>query len=328
MKIFFYSLREYDELEYCRKFQKEFGIDFSYSKEYPSDNTIPLAEGCDAVSITPCDMSAPVLEKFYKIGVRHILCRSIGYDHVDLAKAKELKMRVSNVSYPPNGVANYAIMLILMCTRKIMHIMKRAELQDYSLQGKIGRDISTCTIGVVGTGRIGSTVIKHLSSFGCHILAYDPYPNKEAAQYAEYVNLDKLMTQADIITLHANATEDNYHMIDRESLKKMKDGVVIVNTSRGKLIDDEALIEAIESGKVAAAGLDVLENENGLYYYNRAGEAMNHRNLAILRSFPNVILSPHTAFYTQENVADMVKGCFESMQAFGTGKTASHEIVL
>lgn len=326
MKIFFYSLRPYDELPFCEQFRKSTGIDFDYTTDYPDMNNADLAKGADAVSFTPCAMPQELIAKFASLGIRYFLCCSIGYDHVDLATAARYGIRVSNVGYTPNGVANYAIMLMMMSLRRMGHIMKRVELQDYSLKGKIGRDISNVSVGVIGTGRIGTTVIRHLSGFGCRMYAYDLYPNQEAARYAEYVDLDTLLANSDVITLHTNATEENFHLINENTLAKMKDGVVIVNTARGKLIDDKALIRAIESGKVGAAGLDVVENEEGLYYYNHMGEAMQRDDLAILRSFPNVIVSPHTAFYTMQDVSQMIEGCFESLQLFAAGRENPHEV--
>lgn len=328
MKICFYALREFDELKYCEQYKKQYGIDYIYTTEYPSPENIVLAEGCDAVSMTPCDMSEPMVKGFHEIGIKYITCRSVGYDHVSLEAARRYNMKVSNVSYLPDGVANYAIMLMMMCTRRMAHIMKRAELQDYSLKNKLGRDICHCVIGVIGTGKIGATVIRHLAGFGSKILAYDPYENEELKEVAEYTDLDTLLEKADVISLHMNATEKNYHMINRETIGKMKSGVILINTARGKLIDSEALIEGIKTGKIGGAGLDVLENENGLYYYNRMGENIANDTLAILKSFPNVILSPHTAFYTEEDVRDMVKGCFESVDGFAKGIQTVHEIRL
>lgn len=328
MKIFFYTLRDFDELAFAKKCTDKYGIEFEYTGDYPNEENYVLAKGADAVSMTPCDMSAPMVEKFASIGVKYILCRSIGYDHVDLAKAKECGMRVSNVCYPPSGVANYAIMLMLMLQRNIVSILKRAELQDYSLKGKIGADISFETIGVIGTGRIGRTVIEHLAGFGCRILCYDPYQKEEVKKYAEYVTLDELFAQSDAITLHTNATEENHHLLDAAAFSKMKDGVLIVNTARGKLIDTDALVEALESGKVGGAALDVLEKEDGLYYYNRIGDVIANRDMALLRSFPNVILSPHTAFYTTQAVGHMVESCFEAAAAFEKGEKTEHEVRL
>ncbi len=328
LKICFYALRDfdYDELYFTKELSKETGIDYVWSPDYPDMNNADLAKGCVAVSFPPCACPRELMEKFRSLGVKYICCRSIGYDHVNLNDAKELGLRVSNVGYTPNGVANYAIMLMLMCLRRMGHILKRVELQDYSLKAKIGRDISNCTIGVIGTGRIGTTVLQHLSGFGCRLLAYDLYQNDAAKKVAEYVDLDTLLKEADVITLHVNANESNYHIICKDSLAKMKDGVVIVNTARGKLIDDRALIDAIESGKVGAAGLDVVENEDGLYYYNHMGDVMNREDLAILRSFPNVIISPHTAFYTRQDVREMVEGIFTAVQLFEEGKENPHEV--
>ena len=195
------------------------------------------------------------------MGVKYLLCRSIGYDHIPLETAKKLGMRVAHSHYPPEGVANYAIMLMLMCTRKMNQTMLRAAAQDYTLPGKMGKDLSNCTVGVIGTGKIGRTVIAHLQGFGCKILAYDLYQSDEVAQMAEYVPLDELYARSDVITLHTNATAENHHLINAESLAKMKDGMLIVNTARGALIDEEALIAALESGKVYAAGLDVVSTE-------------------------------------------------------------------
>lgn len=319
MKIFFYVLREYDERAFCEKYKKETGIDFDGSPEYPSLENADLARGCDAISFTPCRMTSELVHAFAERGVKYLCCRSIGYDHVNREAVQECGMRLSNISYPPNGVANYAIMLMMMCGRRIKPIMDRAAVQDFSLKGKIGRDISSSTVGVIGTGRIGTTVIRHLAGFGCRILAYDPKPNKEAQEAAEYVSLDTLYRESDFITLHANVTDEDIHMIDADALAEMKDGVILVNTSRGRLIDTKALIMALETGKVGAAGLDVLEEESGLYYYNRIGDVIVNHDMAILRSFPNVILSPHTAFYDEVNVEYMVRGIFESVDGFANG---------
>lgn len=327
MKIFFYDLRPYDELPAAQKICAEMGIEFEHCEEYPDETNYVLAKGFDAISTTPCDLSAPMLEKFHSVGVKYILCRSIGYDHVDLEKAKELGLRVSNVDYPPTGVANFAIMLMMMCARRITHILERGRVQDFLLEGKLGMDISYATIGVIGTGKIGATVIRHLSPFGCRLICYDPYRNEEAAKHAEYMELDQLFAEADIITIHTNATEENYHLLNKDAFAKMKDGVIVINTARGKLINTPDLIEALESGKVGAAALDVLEKEDGLYYYDRVGDVIANHEMAVLRSFPNVILSTHTAFYTVQAVENMVRGCCEGAAAFEKGEKSRHEII-
>ena len=255
MKIMFYALRPFDEQAYCEPYSKQYGIDYAYTAEVPTPDNLELAKGCDAVSTNPCLIAPEYLEAWAAMGVKFLPCRSIGYDHIPQQKAKELGMRISHSWYPPAGVADYAIMLMLMCNRKVGQILRRADAQDYSLSGKMGRDITRMTVGVIGTGNIGRTVLRHLSGFGCKLLAYDLYPNDEARQYAEYVDLDTLYKSCDIITLHTNATAANRHMIDANAIAKMKNGVVLINTARGTLIDPEALINGLESGKIGAAGL-------------------------------------------------------------------------
>lgn len=327
MSIFFYALREFDELACAGKESAERGVRFGHSPAYPEPGNYALARGYEGLSVTPCDMSAPVLEAFHDLGIRYILCRSVGYDHVDLDRARALGMRVGYVGYPPTGVANYAIMLMLMACRRWPLIQKKSELQDYTLKGKIGLDLSMRTVGVVGTGRIGAAVIRGLSGFGCKMLAYDPYPNPAVAALAEYVPLERLLEESDVITLHANVTAENHHMLDDAAFARMKQDAIVVNTSRGKLIDHEALIRSLERGRLWGAALDVLEDENGLYYYDRAGDDIANREMAVLRSFPNVILSPHTAFYTTEAVKCMVRGCFEDYEAFAAGRDPEYTAV-
>ena len=314
MKIFAYCLREFDEKPMFDRLAGEFDAQYGYSTAYPEPDNVELARGYDAVSCTPCNMGADMLQRFYDVGVRYVATRSIGYDHIDLEKAKQLGMGVCRVSYEPETVADYAIMLMLMCCRNMPHIMNRSLVQDYGLKGKMGRDISDCTVGIIGAGQIGCTVIRHLSGFGCRLLAYDLYRNPQMDGLAEYVSLEQLYTESDIITLHAPATTENYHLIDSGALSRMKDGVILINTARGSLVDTEALINGLESGKVGHAALDVLENEAGLYYANRMGDVIVNRQMAVLRSFPNVILSPHTAFYTEKVVWNMAYKTFKGVQ--------------
>ena len=162
MKIFAYSFREFDEKPFWDKLIKDFNAEYDYSTEYPNPDNVHLAAGYDAISATPCNLDADMLERFYAVGVRYIATRSIGFDHIDLKKAKELGMGVCHVSYAPQTVADYSIMLMLMCCRNICHILERSKVQDYTLKGKMGKDLSDCTVGIIGTGQIGKTVIKHL----------------------------------------------------------------------------------------------------------------------------------------------------------------------
>ena len=306
MKIFVYSYREFDEAEYFQKFSEEYGVELGISRDDPTMENAYLAEGYEYVSIITTKIDAELMERFHELGVKMISTRTIGYDHVDIAAAKRLGMHVSNVSYSPECVADYTVMLMLMSIRKMKRIMQREEINDFSLPGIQGRELPNFTVGVLGTGRIGRAVIRDLSGFGCKIYAYDKYENDSVKEYAQYADLDTIYRECDLITLHMPLLDDNFHLIDGDAIAKMKEGVVIVNTARGGLIDTKALIEGIESGKISAAGLDVIEDEFGMYYYDRKSDILSKRDLYILRGFPNVIVTPHMAFYTDQAVSDMV----------------------
>lgn len=318
MKLFVYSLREFDERQYFDIWCEKNGVTYEATTEAPKMENLHLAQGCDAISIITTPMDGEMLKVLHEGGVKCVSTRTVGYDHVDLKTAKELGMTVCNAPYPSNSVANYTIMLMLMCCRKVTHILQRAALQDYSLNGKIGMELSNCTVGIIGTGKIGRTVAARLKGFGCRILAHDLYRSKEVEKVVEYVDLDTLYRESDIISLHMPSTDENFHMIDENALKKMKHGVILINTARGSLIDSTAMIAGLESGKIGAAGLDVIENETALYYYNKMGQPMDNKELALFRAFPNVIVTPHTAFYTEEAVEHMVKnsiaGCLHALQ--------------
>lgn len=318
MKLFVYSLREFDEKLYFDEWCARCGVTYEATTQAPSMDNLYLAKGADALSIITTPVDGEMLKVLKDYGIKCISTRTVGYDHVDLQTANEMGITVCNAPYPPNSVANYTIMLMLMCCRKVVPIMKRAELQDYSLNGKIGVELSNATVGIIGTGKIGKTVIERLKGFGCRILAHDIYVSSEVEKLAEYVDLDTLYRECDIISLHMPSTPENFHMLDEAAIGKMKQGVILINTARGSLVDSEALIAGLEQRKIGAAGLDVIENETALYYYNRMGQPMDNRELALLRAFPNVIVTPHTAFYTEEAVEHMVKnsiaGCLHAVK--------------
>ncbi len=320
MKIFFYALRQYDELKYVQKFAEQYNFEYDYTSDYPTMENVNLAKGYDGVSIITNPMYPEILNAFHAVGVKYISTRSIGYDHIDVNYANSIGMRVSHVVYSPNSVANYTIMLILMACRNMPWIMKKADCQDFTLKGKVGKELSTSTVGIIGTGNIGKTVIKHLSGFGCKMLAYSLYEDEEVKKYAEYVSLDELLRESDIITLHVPGNAQNTHLIDADAFEKMKDGVIIVNTARGLIIDTKALIESLKSGKIGFAALDTFEGETGLYYLNKETERLDNDNMALLKSFPNVILSPHMAFYTEQAVSDMVENSIKGLLGFEKGE--------
>lgn len=326
VRLFVYSMRTFDELPCFEKFCAKYQVEYAYTTETPCLENLELARGYDVVDIITTIFNRPMIDKLHEMGVRCIATRTIGYDHVDVEYAKSLGIGVIHISYSPNSVADYTIMMMLMGCRRMKHIMERAAIQDYTLKGKIGREIQDCTVGIVGTGRIGKTVIRHLSGFGCRMLAYDLYESEEVKKDAQYVDLETLYRECDIITLHAPATEDNYHMINADAIRSMKQDVILINCARGSLIDTDALIDGIESGKIGFAGLDVVEHESGLYYFNRMGEPLNNPKLAILRSYSNVLVSPHTAFYTDEAVANMAENSIIGAIKFMNGEHTPFEV--
>ncbi len=328
VKLFVYDMREYDELGYFKDICRERSVQLGWTSQYCTIDTAEMARGYDVVSTMPVTIDRPLIKAWVDMGVKALATRNIGLDHIDLDACRELGLRVSNAPYAPDSVANYAIMLAMMCLRKVPQTLDRARVQDYTLEGRLGRDVSGCTVGVVGTGSIGGTVIRHLKGFGCKILAYDLYPNDRVAQDATYVELDELLAQSDVVTLHAPLTKENRHMIDDRALALMKPDAVLVNTARGALIDTVALIGALEDGRLGGVALDVLEREDGLYYADRRGDVIKNREMAVLRSFPNVILTPHAAFYTDVDVRQMVENCIEGAIAMATGKIEGCRLVV
>lgn len=320
MKMYVYSMRETDELPYFERFCRENDVEYAYTTQTPCMENLSLAAGYDIVNIITTVINTEMIDKWHELGVRCIATRTIGYDHIDYNYAKSLGMGVIHITYSPASVADYAIMMMLMGCRRIPYIMQKAQIQDYTLDGEIGIELPDATVGVIGTGRIGRTLIRHLSGFGCRLLAYDIYESDEVRDYAQYTDLDTIFRECDIITLHAPATQDNYHMIDAAAIEKMKRGVILINCARGSLIDTQALIDGIETGKVGFAGLDVIEQESGLYYFNRMGEPLNNPQLAILRSYANVLVTPHTAFYTEQAISDMVENSIVCAKAYINGE--------
>lgn len=307
MKIFVYSLREYDERVFFDRFSEKYGVEYGSTGETPCMENAYMAEGYDAIDIITSPINKELVDKFYELGVRCIATRTIGYDHIDYVHAREIGMGVVNITYSPSTVADYTVMMILMGLRKIKHIVQRTQVQDYTLKGKIGRELRDCKVGVIGAGKIGERVISELSGFECKVYTSDPVEKESVKAFAEYVEMDQLIRESDIITLHVPGTLENYHMLGAEAFANMKEGVGIVNCARGMLIDSQVLIENLESGKVGFACLDTIEDEHGLYYFDRMGQPLDNRSMAILKAFPNVIVTPHMAFYTDEAVSNMVE---------------------
>ncbi len=326
MKIVVYSVMEQEKPIY-HVLAKEFDLEFVFCKQPPTRENVHLAQGAEAITCITTPITADLIETLHGAGVRYISTRSVGYDHIDTAKAKELGVGVGHSAYSPHNVAEYALMFILMATRKGGIVAEAFGRQDYSLPGKMGILLQQSTVGVVGTGKIGSTVIHMLAGFGCKILAYDPYPNSAVKGVATYVSQAELFAQSDIITLHTPATKENYHLINRSTIATMKDGVILVNTARGTLIDTDHLIKALQSGKVGFAALDVIEGETGIYYRDFTGKEVPHKGITTLSKFPNVLLTPHTAFFTKQATAETVRNAIEACVHELQGKENPFKIV-
>ncbi|MDR1096097.1 MAG: D-lactate dehydrogenase VanH-A [Spirochaetaceae bacterium] len=340
LKLTVYTERP-DEKLYFERFGRQFGVELVERTEDPAVDTAHFAGGAPCVTIITTLVDAVLLEAFRERGVRFISTRSIGTDHIDLQAAARLGIRVGNVSYDPDAVSNYTVMLILMAIRQVKNIARLSVAGDFSLRhGVQGRNLRNLTVGVAGTGRIGKRVIEHLSSFGCPVLVYShrrslarrPGESGQedvlAQKHARYVDWDEFLASSDIISLHLHPTPETYHIINRDAIARMKDGVILVNTARGGLVDSEALIEAVENGKVSGAALDVHEDELSLYYKDLRGQPLSNRSLAVLRSFPNVIVTPHTAFYTDQTVSDMVENTIRSCLHFANSESNPWEVPL
>jgi D-specific alpha-keto acid dehydrogenase len=269
-----------------------------------SEGNVGLAFGNRCISVGhKTHIANATLLALRRVGVTYISTRSIGYDHVDVDHANSIGITVGNVSYSPHSVADFTLMLMLMLVRDAMQILTRAAARDYRLSDVRGRELRDLTIGIIGTGRIGIAVMDRLSGFGCRVLAYDKRP-KTAGDYRPLV---EVLQQSDIVTLHTPLTADTHHLLDRERIAQMKRGAFIINTGRGSLLDTEALIRAVESGRLGGAALDVLEGEEGIYYTDRRDNPLESELLLRLHELPTVIISPHTAYYTDHALSDIVQ---------------------
>ncbi len=306
MRVLAYEVRD-DEKEYFNQYSEKFHIDLIMTDQVPTIENASLAQGCEGITMLgQGKIDALLLDEYKRLKVKCITTRTIGYDHIDVAYAKKIGLSVCNAQYEPNGVAEYTVMLMMLCLRHYKAALWRMQVNDYSLQGLNGRELRNLTVGIIGTGRIGTQVAKILSGFGCRIIGYNRHPG-QASQWLTYTDLDTLYKESDIITIHLSLNEQTYHMINADTINKMKDGVILINCARGALMQTDALIAAIEQQKIGALGLDCLEDEEGIYHLNRRDEIFSNRSMAYLRQFPNVVMTQHMAFYTDAAVSRMVE---------------------
>lgn len=325
MKIAFYSTKPYDRI-WFEPLAKEYGFSLHFMEVPCNEETIFMAAGYDAICIFVNDyVNKQMIETLYEMKVKAILLRSAGYNHVDI-KAAEDKIAVLRVpSYSPEAVAEYAAALLLSVNRFTHKAYGRTRDFNMSINGLMGRDLNNKTAGVIGTGKIGQAMIRILEGFGMSVLAYDPYPVKGLE--VEYVSLDELMRKADVISLHCPLTKETKHMIDKKAISKMKENVYLINTSRGALIDTEALIEGLLDKKFAGVGLDVYEEEEGVFYEDRSNDIMEDDLLARLTTFPNVIITSHMGFFTREAMQSIAIETLENAYALENGLPLINKVV-
>jgi D-lactate dehydrogenase len=295
-------------------------LDFRLSAE-----TAPLANGAQAVCVFVNDqVDQPCLEALAGQGVKLVALRCTGFNNVDIAAARALNLTVTRVPvYSPYAVAEHAVALLLTLNRKIHRAFNRVREFNFSLGGLIGFDLHGKTAGIVGSGKIGRIVAQILRGFGMKVIAYDPYPNREwAAQHGvEYVDAAALAGRSDVISLHVPLTPETKYIIRRETLSLMKPGVILINVSRGALIDTTALIEALKAARLGGVALDVYEEEEGIFYEDLSGQVLDDDELARLISFPNVLVTSHQAFLTHEALADIARTTVANLEALATGKS-------
>ena len=318
IKIAFFDAKNYDKPSF-EKYGKEQGVTFKYFETKLSEDTVELAKGYDGVCVFVNDtVNAAVIDKLYEYGVKVIALRCAGFNNVDVKHAYE-KIHVFRVpAYSPYAVAEHAMALLLTSIRRIHKAYIRTRDFNFSLNNLTGFDLHGKTVGVVGTGKIGKVFIDICKGFGMKVLAYDKFPQKDGD--VEYVSLDELFQNSDVISLHCPLTEETYHMIDKSSIDQMKKGVAIINTSRGALIDAEALLDGIKSRKVGAACLDVYEEESDIFFEDFSGHIVEDDTLARLISMPNVIVTSHQAFLTEEALSNIAETTVQNIiDYFKTG---------
>lgn len=263
-----------------------------------------LAQGKRCISVGHKHrVTGPILLALRQAGVRYISTRSAGYDHIDVELAEKVGISVENVAYSPDSVADYTLMLMLMAVRHAKSTLSRSQAHDYRLSDVCGRELRDMTVGVIGTGRIGAAVVTRLQGFGCRVLANDRYPKTSA----EYVPLDGLLRESDIVTLHTPLNEDTHHLLTRQRIEQIRTGAFIINTGRGALLDTAALLDALESGRLGGAALDVVEGEEGVFYSDFRRRPIGSQLLLRLQQLPNVLITPHAAYYTDHALRDIVE---------------------
>ena len=328
--IAFFGTKPYDESSFNDK-NKEFGFEIRYYKGHLNKNNVLLTQGVDAVCIFVNDTAdVAVIDAMADNGVKLLALRCAGFNNVDLKAAKGKLPVVRVPAYSPYAVAEYSLALMLSLNRKIHRAYWRTRDGNFSLNGLMGFDMHGKTIGIIGTGKIAKILIRLLKGFGMRILAYDLYPDMKFAgeEGISYVSLDELYRESDIISLHCPLTDQTKYMIDKDSIDKMKEGVMIINTGRGQLINTNDLIEGLKEKKIAAAGLDVYEEEGEYFYEDKSDKIIDDDVLARLLSFNNVIVTSHQAFFTKEALHNIAETTLQNIEDFRCHRPLVNEVIL
>lgn len=323
MKILFYDTKKYDRQSFEQALEKfpEVSIDFTSSDLDPI--TAFLAQGYDAVcAFVSSDVSAPTLEVLHQLGVGLVLMRCAGFNNVDMEVAEKYGIQVMRVpGYSPEAVAEHAMALALACNRRIHKAYVRVRENDFSLNGLMGMNFYQKTAGIIGTGKIGAAMCRICHGFGMRVIAYDIYENPDLKSFVEYVSLEQLLSDSDVISLHCPLMDSTRHMINKNTISQMKDGVIFVNTSRGALVKTQDLIDGIRMRKFAGVGLDVYEEETDNVFEDRSDEILEHSTTARLLSFPNVVITSHQGFFTKEALEAIAHTTLQNAMDYCNGVT-------
>ncbi|MEL6495470.1 MAG: 2-hydroxyacid dehydrogenase [Cyanobacteria bacterium J06623_7] len=328
MKVAVFSTKPYDR-DFLTQANQEHGHELKFFTPSLNSQTANLAAECDAVCAFVNDvLDRQTLGILNDLGIRLIALRCAGYNNVDLPQAAELGFTIVRVpAYSPYAVAEHAIALILTLNRKLHRAYYRVREGNFALNGLLGFDLHGRTVGIIGTGKIGRITGKIIHGFGCRILAYDPYPHQEFGdRYGEYVSLESLLSQADIISLHCPLTEATHHLIDDSAIAKMKPGVMLVNTSRGGLIDTQAVIRGLKSKQIGHLALDVYEQESSIFFEDLSAEIIQDDVFERLLTFPNVIITGHQAFFTVEALTNIAETTLENITAIALNRSCSNQV--
>lgn len=328
MKIAFFDTKPYDKPSFD-KYGKEYGIDFKYFETKLNEDTVELAHGYDGVCVFVNDtVNAAVIDRLEEMNVRMLALRCAGFNNVDMKHAFG-RLHVFRVpAYSPYAVAEHTMALLLTSIRRIHKAYIRSRDFNFSLSGLTGFDLHGKTVGVIGTGKIGRVFVDICRGFGMNVLAFDKYPAEglDNGDTIRYTDLEELFSKSDIISLHCPLTDETHHIIDEEAIEKCKKGVVILNTSRGALVDAQALLEGIKSRKIGAACLDVYEEESDLFFEDNSGHILDDDILARLISMPNVIVTSHQAFLTQEALENIAETTVRNLSVFSTTGQCENEL--